>query len=897
MERLYSKFTDYLKDTLALYNRIQGQRVLVASTSALLRERATRLERAMNETEVARRQLTWLRSSWFRRSFRKAQIKEAESEFDRRADAAKNLEVEVKSAKSLLDDATAKEVLFISEFRLSIESVEPVIRKADGARKVANEFGYPIPVVGFKNSVFGYSTLLKKLMEDEKELLSSVIRKDAFETFIFLVAYTYIRETEGIDCIAERFREAIGDKESKLDSLRRKKRDFAEIDVRYEEADKFLKENALHLDSWKAKIAELVGLISKTNGEISRLEAELQGLAEKVVSEARLLGVTMVRASYDKRFADFKFDALVVDEFSTVSLPQLYCVACLARERFILSGDHLQLPPISISESRKTKNTTGKKKWLAHSFYDWHVIENKDKVKGLRVPLVVQNRMPPEISELVRPWYKNEDNPLEDNWHDKHGEKLTAVKSPLLNSRVIVLDSTETNAYSSRSPSKSYYNLIHAGIVGAVVRGLVEEAGLDPKMVRCITPYRDQAALTRAVLRQLCPDMADQVEAIASTIHQCQGRGHAIVIYDLTDGAQQRLSGFNRLEEPNLLNVALTRAEAHLIILCSYAKMKRALEQEPSAALRHIIRMLEQNHVPVASAKPYADQVFKEISMDVLLSDAVVTLNEEQKSNILVLRAPEYYAALAHDFSNATESILIVCPFITPYRMEKMKPMIQAVRHRSGDKVRIELVTRDPARMFDRKRGDDHKGCSVRCILDDLTNLRVKVTVSPDAHGKLVVVDNRVNYWGSINPLSWRDTDEINTRLEAQELSKKLIQLVRTGRSWPYKPSGLQYSKQEIRSDYQSIARRLLRDLGWSISGLYHAPRMRVMWNRTIEELVTNPPKTWEDYLRIEQISRRNSLLRKHLRQIEDIIYPLRGRRLPPRDRPAQGTSESTLFD
>jgi phosphatidylserine/phosphatidylglycerophosphate/cardiolipin synthase-like enzyme len=199
--------------------------------------------------------------------------------------------------------------------------------------------------------------------------------------------------------------------------------------------------------------------------------------------------------------------------------------------------------------------------------------------------------------------------------------------------------------------------------------------------------------------------------------------------------------------------------------------------------------------------------------------------------------------------------------------------------------------------MFDRVKGDKNRGDSVRQILDDLEGIGVKVTIAPDTHGKLVVIDNRINYWGSLNPLSFRDTDEINTRMDAPELSKKLIQLVRTGRSWPYKVSGREYAEEDVKSDYAIIAEKLLKDLGWSLSGLYHVPRMQVMWNKTIQELITNPPRSWDEYLHIEEISRKNCVLLNHLEQIEDIIYPLRGGRLPPRDRPATGKPDSTLFD
>ena len=71
--------------------------------------------------------------------------------------------------------------------------------------------------------------------------------------------------------------------------------------------------------------------------------------------------------------------------------------------------------------------------------------------------------------------------------------------------------------------------------------------------------------------------------------------------------------------------------------------------------------------------------------------------------------------------------------------------------------------------------------------------------------------------------------------------------------------------------------RRTISDLAWTLTAFYGRPRQTLMYRKTIESLTNEPPATIDDYLKIPEISKNKSMLRKHLREIENIIYPLRG--------------------
>ena len=92
--------------------------------------------------------------------------------------------------------------------------------------------------------------------------------------------------------------------------------------------------------------------IPEVNKIIARLENELDELSNKIIKEAELVCATLIKSSYDEKLIELGFDVLIVDELSMVSLPQLYCVSTLIKEKIVLCGDPLQLQPISVNQIR-----------------------------------------------------------------------------------------------------------------------------------------------------------------------------------------------------------------------------------------------------------------------------------------------------------------------------------------------------------------------------------------------------------------------------------------------------------------------------------------------------------------------------------------------------------------
>lgn len=139
-----------------------------------------------------------------------------------------------------------------------------------------------------------------------------------------------------------------------------------------------------------------------------------------------------------------------------------------------------------------------------------------------------------------------------------------------------------------------------------------------------------------------------------------------------------------------------------------------------------------------------------------------------------LLNEETFYPALTKDLKNCQSELLIECPFITNRRLDQLLPVFQKLKE---SKVRIVINTRDPQTNDDEYRRDDaHRAIS------KLQHIGVQVLYTGGHHRKLVIVDRKVLYEGSLNVLSQNDSTEIMRRIESVQLAWQMVGFVKLDR-------------------------------------------------------------------------------------------------------------------
>lgn len=119
-----------------------------------------------------------------------------------------------------------------------------------------------------------------------------------------------------------------------------------------------------------------------------------------------------------------------------------------------------------------------------------------------------------------------------------------------------------------------------------------------------------------------------------------------------------------------------------------------------------------------------------------------------------------------HDISSAKSEIVIVSPYITKRRLYQMMDIL-SLGINNGAKLVI--ITRSES---DYKESDRH---SFQNMIDDLRNAGADVILKPNIHQKFAVIDQQIVWYGSINLLSFGNSEESIMRLDSLNIANELL--------------------------------------------------------------------------------------------------------------------------
>ncbi len=269
---------------------------------------------------------------------------------------------------------------------------------------------------------------------------------------------------------------------------------------------------------------------------------------------------------------DIIFDVAIIDEASQASTPSVLIPINKAK-RFVLAGDHKQLPPTIISnKSRKLQETLFEKLIISYDykssllncqyrmneklmsfpnseFYD-NKLFNDDSVKSI------------SLNDLDKKTLGS--NNISKNFNKKLSVRLNNINKFFEdeNYPFLFLDTSliERNMEIHLNDSKSVLNKVEANIINIIVSNYLD-LGYCSDDIGVISPYMDQVEF----LRNMIP-----VEV--KTVDGFQGREKEIVLISTVRSNKNNNIGF--LDDIRRLNVSITRAKRKLIIIGDSSTLK-----------------------------------------------------------------------------------------------------------------------------------------------------------------------------------------------------------------------------------------------------------------------------------------------------------------------------------
>lgn len=311
--------------------------------------------------------------------------------------------------------------------------------------------------------------------------------------------------------------------EGKLSNSKQQK-EIKELKIR---AEQFRKMALKYKRSFGKAEKEQRNLLFK---EVKNIRTEIKNLQayneEKLYTEAEVILGTPI-GLYDSKINHLTFHTLVIDEAGQCIEPLAWCIFPLA-EKYVLAGDHLQLPPTVLSND------------AARLGFNISILEASiSKVSSVFL-LNTQYRMREAIAGFSSNYFYN-------------GLLQTASHLANIASHICFID-TAGSGYTEVQGSNGS-SLQNEGEL-AMVRKLLETEALDPLKVAFISPYAGQVAAAKDVLAK---------EMRISTIDSFQGQEKEIIILSLVRSNENGDIGF--LKDYRRMNVAITRAKEQLFVI------------------------------------------------------------------------------------------------------------------------------------------------------------------------------------------------------------------------------------------------------------------------------------------------------------------------------------------
>ena len=310
-----------------------------------------------------------------------------------------------------------------------------------------------------------------------------------------------------------------------------------------------------------AKWIEINQEIDEAHDDIKRIESRM---IKDIIDASDVILATNSSAALEA-IARVKFDVAIIDEASQATIPSVLIPIAKAH-RFILAGDHKQLPPTIISDRAGELSKT--------------LFEELIRMYPFKSQLLnIQYRMNSLLMKFPNEEFYNnglesdssvDDITINDLLSSKHDEEA-----------LLFIDTCDADREGEThlKDSKSIINNLEAEASASIALDYIN-AGISEDDIGIISPYADQVK----IIQEMTP-----VEV--KTVDGFQGREKEIIIISTVRSNENGNIGF--LRDLRRLNVAITRAKRKLIIIGNTDTLK------DNPTYERLIRFCEERNLLV----------------------------------------------------------------------------------------------------------------------------------------------------------------------------------------------------------------------------------------------------------------------------------------------------------
>lgn len=502
-----------------------------------------------------------------------------------------------------------------------------------------------------------------------------------------------------------------------------------------------------------------------------QLEREMRNVAAMVRRECRIMGATVSKAVLSDSLME-SIDVVVIEEAGMVNLPSAWYAAGLAGKRVVLGGDFRQLPPVTHGSSNRKASKDDQqhsRQWMDRDvFHAAGLVDSAGRAQpdSRMICLDTQFRMRSGICDLVNT-VAYPDSPLKTGRDDL----AQLPKSPVLPGSLVLVDTASRRVPHGRGRTGSHKSSpVHEAVIHELIRGLqyakvlpsrkapVLEGKRPTDQLAVIAPYNDQV---NSLSRSLHYRFGETYDGLVNTVHRFQGSQRPVVVVDTVAGAGDKLGFFYEgvglsSDTCRLLNVALSRAQDHLVVVADVDFLTKHLSPGSEAArmVEHLV--CHAQHLSVDDLVP------------VRAAADLAGLSDEELARPAFFPADEVRRAVEWDIGHARQSFEIYCAFLDP---EPVRYWLKRLRPAIARGVRVVVNTRE--------HDDESREAG---LVTTLRDAGCEVQLRERMHEKVVIIDDAVLWHGSLNLMARSGPTDLMMRITDETACARVRRIMETAR-------------------------------------------------------------------------------------------------------------------
>ncbi|MFD0683063.1 AAA domain-containing protein [Actinomadura fibrosa] len=494
-------------------------------------------------------------------------------------------------------------------------------------------------------------------------------------------------------------------------------------------------------DAAAEPLEELADLEERHEATLDEWRKLGRNAARTLIAEARVVATTHAMLRLRRDIHRRTYDHVVIDEAAASTPAEVLYALGRGLEGAVLFGDFQQNEPIV--DRGLDQRDTAVQAWLHRNPFTAVGVTDPRAAQAEPgcVALTTQYRFGPNITELAN--------------RVAYGGLLTTGGNA--QDEIVLVD---VDGLGDRLAGIRQANGSKCWPVGTLLARALAEHHLaqGEEKVGIVTPYRAQRRLTEDILA----DGGTSERAEVGTVHSFQGREFGTVVFDLVEDGTGWLSTGSP-DGVKVFNVGATRARHRLYAVANAPAVRRSRDGSPLRALK---TMVESRKIQVVRASDVLGLSQEEAPRTGVAYEVWDALRTYAKV-VDVYDEDVLPAELVSRIKAAERSVWLWSPW-TAKRAREFLPVLASAADRGVD-VRVMIL---PEWDLARSANFGPFAEEVTARLDHVVHVR-------DQHQKIVVIDERLVFLGSMNVLSHArhgGRREIMTLFDSRHLAEHVLE-------------------------------------------------------------------------------------------------------------------------